>query len=522
MMDRRAFVSCSAAGLVSCGQSRGEYFGSTEPPLSRTLVHTLGGEPDTLDPAKSAGGMEFWVIPALFEGLTQHHPRLPQPMAALATHYEVSARQDRFTFYLRGHPAPRGILLPRAEDLPVEFTRGKKTAPETIPALWTDSRPITAHDFVYSWRRLLDPRTAAPMAYQLYCLENAEDVNVGKRSPRDLGVRAVDDFTLQVDLQSPMPFFLQLITQYWFSPVPRQAIEAALRWGDESSWTEPDLIVVSGAFTLQRWQRYENITALKNPLYYGADVVAIDKLVFMPVADGTTAMNLYRSGVAAVMPGFRFPPIFTPVVAHKKDFHAHPAFGTVSPTISTRRPPFDRVLLRYALNMATEKQAFCDFLGGGRVPAYSLVPPVPGYPRRDSLHVDVDGSSVDILSFNVEAARALLAKAGFRPQPNGNAALEIPYHFPALPEARPKGEILQQQWLRNLGIRLNLVVREFRLHWKMVLDGDYTGVANFAFLPLYFDPNPFLDPFLTAGPGNPTGWTRPRIIARCSSTRIAR
>jgi ABC-type oligopeptide transport system substrate-binding subunit len=109
MMRRRAFIGLGAAGLISCATSRGEYFGSTALASGLRLVHTLGGEPGTLDPAKSAGGWESYVLPALFEGLTQYRPQLPEPMAALATHYEVSPEQDQFTFYLRGHGAPRGI-----------------------------------------------------------------------------------------------------------------------------------------------------------------------------------------------------------------------------------------------------------------------------------------------------------------------------------------------------------------------------------------------------------------------------
>jgi ABC-type oligopeptide transport system substrate-binding subunit len=458
--------------------------------------------------------MEFWVIPALFEGLTQYHPRLPQPMAALATHYQTSPGQDQFTFYLRGHPAPRGIRLPNRDSLPAEFTRGLEGARDATPAQWSDGRQVTAHDFVYSWRRFLDPQTAAPLAYQLYYVKNAEDINTGKRRSHDLGVRALDDFTFQVDLCSPTPFFLQLITQYLFCPVPRQAIEAARQRGNESSWTEPEQIVVSGPFTLQHWRKYEALTAVRNQRYYDASVVAIDQLVFLPIVDGTTKINLYRSGNVTAMPGLGFPPLFTPILGRKKDFHTQPVFGTVCPTISSRKPPLDNVLLRYALNMGTEKKPFSDFLGAGRVPALSLVPPLLGYPAPDSLHVSIEGHRYDVLSFHIEGARALLAKAGFPAgvDPSGSG-LEITYHFPALPETRQKGEMLQQQWQRHLGLRVKLAVREFSVHWKMVLDGDYSGVADYAFLPNYFDPNPFLDPFLTPGAGNPTGWTHPDFSA---------
>ena len=335
-MRRRAFVGIGAASLISCAPSRGDYFGTTAPPASRRLVHTLAGEPGTLDPAKSTGGYEFYVIPALFEGLTQYHPRLPEPMSALATHYECSPQQDQFTFYLRGHPAPRGIRLPMPTVCPPSLLVGRKTAPGAIPARWSDGTVITAEDFVYSWRRLLAPETTAPMAYQLFYVRNAEDIYNGKRGLHELGVRALDDFTFQVDLRSPTPFFLQLITVYWFCAVPRQAVDAAKQSGDESSWTEPEHIVVSGPFELREWRRYEIITTIRNPRYYDASMVGLDELSFIPVNDGTTAVNLYRSGAVATMPGFSFPPLFTTALGRKKIFTLNPVLARPQPRLTLK------------------------------------------------------------------------------------------------------------------------------------------------------------------------------------------
>ena len=512
MMRRREFAALGAAGLFSCGQSRGDYFGNTVPPFSRRLIHALG-EPDTLDPAKSAGGTEFWVIPALFEGLTQHHPERPEPMAALATHYQASRDQTRYTFYLRGHPSPRGVRLPNADDLGAEYTRGQKAAPDRIPARWSDGRVITAGDFVYSWRRLLDPATAAPSAYQLYCIVNAEEVNGGKRHPRELAVQALDEFTLQVDLRSPTPFFLRLITQYTFNPVPRDTIEQARRRGNESSWTDPAHIAVSGPFTLRQWRPYEEITAVRNPHYYDANLVGIDELAFVIVMDGTTMINLYKTGGVETMPGPSFPFLFKSILHDKKDFHVEPAFCSVCPTINVLKPPLDNVLVRYALNMATGKQQFCDLLGGDRVPALNPVPPIQGYEPPRSLLVNIDGRSFDVLAFDVEGARTLLRKAGYSAGAGGGPVLEFSFHLPVLPDTKPKAELLQQQWLRNLGVRVKLETREFRVHWTMVQDGAYSGVADFAFLPLYLDPNPFLDPFISSGPGNPSSWNDPEFRA---------
>lgn len=113
------------------------------------------------------------------------------------------------------------------------------------------------------------------------------------------------------------------------------------------------------------------------------------------------------------------------------------------------------------------------------------------------------------MSFNPEAARRLLDKAGFSGGAREGRQLEIVYHFAVFPETKLKSEILQQEWQRHLGIRVSLMVRAFDTHWNMVLEDAYAGVADFAFLPNYFDPNPFLDPFITAGDGNSSGWTDP-------------
>jgi ABC-type oligopeptide transport system substrate-binding subunit len=508
MMRRRELLGFGSAALASCVHSEGGYFGSTAPPKTAKLVHTLAGEVETLDPAKSGGSHEFWVIPALFEGLTQYHPELPTPMAALATHYEANADWTQFRFYLRGHPAPTGIRLPGAADLPQRFARGRKPLPDSLPARWSDGRLITAHDFVYSWRRFVNPRTAAPLRFQFILLKNAEEIFSGKQPPEELGVHAPDEFTFVVELRSTASFFLEFITSYLYSAVPTHAVEAARRRNAESSWTEPQHIVTSGAFTLRDHRPYERIELVRNPRYYDAALVSLEELTFLPVVDGTTVMNLYRAGEAAATPALSLPASFTSVLRRKMDFHSGPGFGTIFPCVSTHRTPFDNVLLRYALNMATDKKCIAEFHGPGNTPARSVIAPVPGYTQPRALSTNIDGQAYDVLSFNPEAARALLAKAGFLrgAGPNG-VTLEVPFHFPVLPDTIGKAQIIQQQWLHNLNVNVKLFPREFNVHLNMVLEAEYHGVAEYAVFPLYLDPNGFLDQFPSDSSGNPSGWS---------------
>ena len=335
---------------------------------------------------------------------------------------------------------------------------------------------------MYSWRRFVDPKNSAPMAYQFYCIANAEEANTGKCEPQRLGIKGLDQFSLRVQLRGPTPFFLNLITQYFFAAVPKQSIEPAKARGVESSWTEPRNIVGSGAFTLKEYRRYEQLVALRNPNYYEASVVGIDELRFYPIVEGTTAVHLYRTGAAAATPSAGFPPVFIPSLRGKKDFHGGTALGGIGSSINTSRAPFDNVLLRYALNTATDKTAFSG-LSYGSVPSRTVVPPMPGYPSVQSVSTLVDGCAFDLLTFNVELARALLAKSGY---PNGigrdGRRLEVMYHFPVLPETRPKADIHRDQWQRHLGIRVNLVPREFNEHFRIVLNAGYSGIAEFSFL----------------------------------------
>lgn len=507
MIARRELLALGPAAMTSCVRSDSAWFGSTVVPKQGKLVHILNGEVESLDPAKSTGSYEFYVMPALFEGLTQYHPALPTPMAALATHYEVNSDFTQFRFYLRGHPAPKGERLPSAADLPEKFLRGRKPSSDSARARWSDGQPVTAYDLLYSWRRFVDPQTAAPMSFQYLVLKNAEAIIAGKRPASDLGVHAPDEFTFVADLRSSTTFFIEFITSYVFSPVPMHVVESARKRSAEATWTEPSHIVTSGPFTLRDHRRYERVLLVRNPEYYDAHLVGLRELTFLPVVDGTTVMNLYKAGDVMLTPGLSLPPLFNPVLIRKKDFHASPGFGTMFLFINTRRAPLDNVLLRYALNMATDKKALTGFLGPGFVPARSFIAPLPGYAQPDRVAVEVDGRTYDVLSFDVEGARSLLARAGF---PNGTGKygdrLEVTYNFPMLPEARPRAEIVQQQWLHNLNVRVNLVPREFNVHWRMVLEADYTGLADFAALPLYVDPNGFLDQFANSS-GNPSAWS---------------
>lgn len=530
-LDRRAFLGLGSLTLAGCA-TEGQYFGNTRPPRRQQLICATIETGDSLDPAKSADYLsEGSMLRALFEGLTTYHPQTMEPMAGIATHYETSPDGMRVTLYLRGHTRPRGIPLANTCTLRSEYlsgsleddlSRGHAAPSDRVPVRWSDGAPVTAYDVVYSWRRVLDPATAAPYAYLLYYIQNAQAVNTGRVSPDKLGVRALDEFTLQVDLRAPTAFFLRLLSCPAFFPVPRQAIEAARRRGRESSWTEPHSMVTSGAFTLRERRPREQIVLSRNPRYIEAGLVALEEVVFALIPEVTVGANLYKSGHAHFTTGLMLPPVVVPALSGKRDVRTARAFGTFFPCFNTKKPPFDNVLVRYAFNMATDKQAIARVFGFGRVPARTLVPPIAGYIPPENLLVRIDGRSYDVLAYDPAGARALMAKAGY---PAGldsrGRRLKVDLLGPNYADVRMHCEIVQQQWQANLGVEVEIATQEFEAWMQNIFSSDYRGITEYSDWGFYLDPNWFLDQFVTGSSVNASGWADPKyddMLAKANAT----
>jgi oligopeptide transport system substrate-binding protein len=500
-ISRRGVIGASVL-LAGC-RKRSEYFGNTAPPSRSVLKFALGPDPDGLDPAMYNGGFELYILPSLFEGLTSNDPYTLEPSAGLATHYEMNADDTRLTFFLRGHSKPRGVCLPGGR--------------QTDAARWTDGTPVTAHDFVYSWRRVINPATAAPFAFVLYHVANGRDIQAGRKPVEQLGVRAIDDFTFEIELELPSPVFIKLTSSVALLAVPRQAILAAQRRGVEERWVQPGNIVSSGAFILKEWRPYERLVVERNPSYYDADRVALEEVQFLCVQEPATLVKLYESGEVHAMPGERIPAQFASRLEGRRDFSVAPAIFGVWMNMNTRRPPFDDPLVRYAVNMAVDKRRIASVLGSGRIPARGFVPPMPGYSNPESVPVEIGGRTYDVVQHNPEAAQALLAASRY----GSGGPLQIRFLSASLPLGSMIPLMLRQQLREVLGAQLTIDVQEFNVAMRSEAELNYDGFADGGDWGTYVDPTYFLYKYLSSSGNNCTGWQDARydsMLAASSST----
>jgi oligopeptide transport system substrate-binding protein len=443
--------------LAGCGRS--------ESPAN--LVTINGPDPETLDPALGTGIEDLRVIATLFEGLTRYDPVTSEPIPGLAERWEISSNGCVYTFHLRD----------RLE--------------------WSPGEPITADDVVYSWRRVLDPQTASEYAGQLYYLKNGEAYNSGKiKDPALIGVRALDPRTVQVELNQPTAFFLDLCTFQTLAVVPPKVIE---KYGE--GWMRARPLPTSGPYLLDSWRLNDKIRVRKNPYYWDAAHTKSAVVDFLSVSAPDTALNLYETGQADiiwdrdVLPNELFD-----ILSKRPDFHTFPYLGTYFLRCNTTRPPFNDPRVRKALALTIDKHRLINkFLRGGEPVASHLVPDgVANY------------RPIEGLGYDPVQARQLLAEAGY---PGGKGFPTFTYLFDAATGGglinQKIGVELQQMWSEQLGLHVELKQMEKRVYLAAQSHLDY-DLTRSTWIGDYNDPNTFLDLFRSNNGNNRTGWKNAR------------
>jgi oligopeptide transport system substrate-binding protein len=456
------------------------------------LTFALAADPETFDSASMSGAPEGRTAMQIFEGLMMPGPttegiedssKLVRP--GVAESYEVSDDGKTYTFKIR-------------ED-----------------AKWSNGDPLTANDFVYSWRRVLTPATAADYASLMFLIEGGEDYyNALQKAEEEetevdadklwetVGIKAVDDQTLEVQLINPTPYFPELVAFYTFFPTPRKVVE---EHGDD--WTKPENIVTNGAYVLSDYQPQKHITFAKNEQYWDKDNVSIEKAKARIIPDRSAVVNAYRAEklhwTGAGLPVSQI----SSLVSHP-DYRRDPMLGTYyfRVNVSDEDSPLTDPKVRMALSLAVDRKNLVDnALNGLYEPATSYVPASMAA-----------FESTTTTKFSPKEAKDLLAEAGYGK--DGEEFPKVALLYNTDENHKLVAEAVQSMWQRYLGIEVELVNKEWKMYLKDVDNLDYE-IARAGWIGNYNDPMTFLDMWETGNGNNDTGWSNEKYDSLISQAR---
>lgn len=429
-----------------------------------TVKYVLETEPSTLDPALSTGLPESQVELQIFEGLVRLDSKdLPQP--GVAKSWDISEDGLTYTFHLR-------------ED-----------------AKWSDGSKVTAKDFAYAWTRVLTKATASQNAYMLYPIKNAKAFFEGKASASDLGIKVVNDETLQVVLEAPTPYFLGLTAFHAYYPVPEKVVSAnPTKWASSGEG-----FISNGPFVLTAWKHNSDLKFKKNDHYWDKAKVKLTAMEWPISESQATRLNMVESGQANMM---------TEPPGPEQDRLTKAGLMKVTPISSTTyyifnntKAPFDNPLVRKAFSMAIEREALTkNVMKGGKKAAYAFVPPGMTNPATGKDFREEGGNYV---KEDVEEAKKLLKEAGYS---ESNPFPEVTLLFNTNETHKALAEAVQAMLKKNLGVNVKLTNQETKVFLASRNQGEFQ-IARANWVGDYADPMTFIGVF--SDPGNDAMYNNP-------------
>lgn len=427
-------------------------------PAIAEVVYNRGNsaDPESLDPHKTSTVYEANILRDLFTGLVAHDAE-GNAIPGAAESWTTSPDGTVYTFKLR---------------------------PD---AVWSNGDPVTAHDFVFSFRRLQLPETAAEYAYMLYPVKNAEAVNKGEAGPETMGVRAIDDHTLEITLNAPTPYFIELLTHQASYAVHQASVEAL-----GAEFVKPGNLVSNGAYTLAEFVPNDHIKLVKNPKFYDAANVQIDVVNYLPTEDRSTAVKRFEAGEIDTNDDFPTEQLTELKARFGDQIRVGPYLGTYYYSFKVDKEPWSNPRLRHAISMAIDREFLAEKVWQNTMlPAYSFVPPgIPGYEPATLAYAEQ--SQID----REDEARDILTELGYGP--DNPLRLEIRYNTS---ENHKNTAVAIQDMLRGLGVEVTLVNTDTKTHYgHLEQKGDY-DVARAGWIADYKDPENFLS-LVKTGTGN--------------------
>ena len=430
----------------------------------REIVYNLGIEPRTIDPVLNSATDGATVIYNLFEGLVRiGFDDAPEP--GCAESWEVSEDGMSWTFHLR-----EGLR-------------------------WSDGKPMTAEDFRYGVQRMFTPENACPFAHIGFFVKNAEACFKGTAKLDELGVAAVDERTLRLDLEHPSPMMLDYLSYHVFYPARADVVET-----DPRDWPASGSFPCDGPFTITEWKHNSEMTLVKNPHYWDADNVKIDKVRMVMITDSNTALAAFKGGKVDLIDNI--PPQMTPQLIKSGEAKVAPTLGTSFSVFNVTRAPFDNPLVRRAFTLAVDRTVMAEKVAmGGQKPAVAFIPyGIPGVESEKDFRAEGGAFLPD--RADVEQAKKLLAEAGY---PDGKGFPKVVYKYNLNPINKAIAEALQAMWKQNLGVEVELSNEEWKVFINTRMKHDF-DIARHAYLVDFFDAGSLLELWQTGVPENVAGY----------------
>ncbi|GIO02265.1 oligopeptide-binding protein OppA [Brevibacillus halotolerans] len=427
-------------------------------------------EPPTADPGLAQDAISMAVARSAFDGLFRlgEDGKLHE---SVAESYTISDDLKTYTFKLRN-------------------------------STWSNGDAVTAKDFEYAWKRVLDPKTGSEYAYQLYYIKNGQKANAKEVTLDQVGVKALDDKTLEVKLENPTPFFLELLSSVTYYPVNQKVVEANEKWANNAS-----TLVGNGPFIMKEWQHKSKITFEKNPTYWDKENVKLEKLEFNMIEDSTTELSMYDNNELD-WSGSPLGDIPSDAIGALKDkLHTQATAGTYWYVFNTKKAPFNNKKIRQAFAYAINRQALIDnIVQTGGTAALGILPP--------SMSLNPSGYFTDN---NIPKAKQLLAEGLKEEKLTKLPEIELLYNTDEL--HAKLAQAIQDQWRKTLNVEVKLKNMELKVVREAMKEGAFQ-IARASWIGDFNDPINFLEVFKAEGGSNKSGWSNPtytELLAKSSA-----
>ncbi|MCO4319301.1 peptide ABC transporter substrate-binding protein [Phyllobacterium sp. 21LDTY02-6] len=422
------------------------------PALAEMVLHRgNSGEPQTLDQSQTSIDIEAFILKDLYEGLTVYDAN-GKIVPGAAESWTISDDGTVYTFKLRAN------------------------------ANWSDGSPVTAEDFVFSLRRIQDPKTAAGYANILYPIKNAAKINKGEAKLEELGAKAIDAKTLEITLENPTPFFIELLSHQSALPVSKASFEK-----NGADFVKPGKLVGNGAFKLVEHVPNDHLTVVKNENYWDAANVKLDKVIFYPIDDQAANVRRFEAGELHLVYNFASDQIERLRAQYADQVHVTPSFATYYYPFDTRAEPFSDVRVRRALSMAVDRDFLStEIFNESKLPMYSLVPPGIENYGKPELPDFAEMSQLD----REDKAIELMKEAGYG---EGGKPLNIEIRYNTNPNHERAATAVADMWKKTFGANVTLVNLDISSHYAYLQEGGKFNVARAGWVADYADAENFLN-----------------------------